>query len=110
MSWYPSGQSWWPHPRLDLTAPQWQRDDWWRIWGWHGSDEYGNSSVYLVTGLLGGFVFFCELDFQRDVELPDPGMNKFIDRRYYPEDMRQCPSGTCPHLEKTEGCDGYRLL
>jgi hypothetical protein len=81
----PRGQVLHAHPRIVLTAPQWQKDSWWRVWGWHGGDEYGNCCVYLITGLLGGVEFFYELDFQTEVLLPPPGTNEWIDRRQYAE-------------------------
>lgn len=106
MRYWPRGQSWWPHPRLEIQAPQWDRDSWWRTWGWHGGDEYGNCSVYIITGLLGGFVFFYELDFQRDVLQPDPGMSRWADRRLYAAGT--CPSEACMHFDTTQAsCDGY---
>lgn len=87
----PHGQEWRPHERLWFQAPQWQKDCWWRVWGWHGGDEYGNCSVYLITGLLGGITLFYELDFQREVLVPEPGENAWADARYwqdYPDELK----------------------
>jgi hypothetical protein len=102
--WWPQGQTWYLSERLWLVAPEWSRGWWHRVNGWHGGDEYGNCSVYFRTGFLGGIVLFYELDFQRDVLVPDPGECKWIDRRYY--DGGTCP-GACFHHEPVPGCDGY---
>lgn len=102
--WWPQGQVWYLSERLRLEAPDWSRGWWHRVSGWHGGDEYGNCSVYFRTGFLGGIVLFYELDFQRDVLVPDPGECKWIDRRYY--DGGTCP-GACFHHEPVPGCDGY---
>jgi hypothetical protein len=78
----------WIGERLEINGPQWDRIylrrpadvsnsernvPWWKCWGGHGSDEYGNCSAYFITALFGGVVFFYELPshFQRDVELPE---------------------------------------
>jgi len=57
----------------------------WTVWRGHGSDEYGNCSAYFKMACLGGVTFFWEppSHFQRDVELPAPGVSKWIDRRYF---------------------------
>lgn len=53
--------------------------------GWfagHGGDEFGNCSLYLRTPLF-GVVVFVDLDYQDRVELPNPGVNQWIDAKYY---------------------------
>lgn len=55
--------------------------------GWHaghGGDEYGNCSVYVRTPWF-GVVVFVDLDYQEQVELPDPGEHPWIDAKYYRE-------------------------
>ena len=54
--------------------------------GWyagHGGDEYGNCSLYFRTPLF-GIVLFVDLDYQDEVELPEPGENAWVDAKYYP--------------------------
>lgn len=88
----PEGQVLYLHERLWLEAPDWRREtssgfspvpSW---SGFHGGDEYGNCSLYFRSKWLGGVVFFYEPGFQLEVELPEPGVSKWIDRRYYPDD------------------------
>lgn len=81
--------------RLQIEGPQfwsWRHEDEgftpirpWTLWHGHACDEYGNCSVYLRVAGLGGIVFFWEppSHFQRDIELPDPGISRWIDRRYH---------------------------
>lgn len=85
MSWWPRGQSAWPHPRICVQAPSWERSVIFCIWKGHTGDEYGNCGFRLVTGLLGGIVIFPFPHFQRDVELPEPGVNAWVDRTYWRE-------------------------
>jgi hypothetical protein len=71
--------------RLQLEGPDTDPEVWpWKIWGGHGSDEYGNCSVYFKVALLGGLVFFWDPHFQVETELPEPGESAWIDKRYYP--------------------------
>jgi len=86
----------WLHPRLEILGPQWGRDDdvpFWQFWGGHGGDEYGNCSVYLITPLIGGVVFFYEaMHFQRDVTTPFPDSTQkdyvrwMVARKYWEKD------------------------
>lgn len=73
----------WLHERLEVTGPDlgWRP---WRISAGHGSDEFGNCSLYLRTTLL-GVVIFPFPHFQRDVEVPEPGTHPWIDAVAYPD-------------------------
>jgi hypothetical protein len=53
------------------------------ISGGHGGDEYGNCSLYLRTPLFGIVWFYPTGHFQRDVEMPSPGENVWVDRIHY---------------------------
>jgi hypothetical protein len=66
--------------RLQIEGPHWGRP--WR--GGHGGDEYGNCTFYVSTG-LGGFTLWYDLHAQFEVELPNPGENKWIDYRFFRE-------------------------
>jgi hypothetical protein len=74
----------WIGERLEINGPQWSRIylrtrtdkrdvPFWYLWGFHGSDEFGNCSFYINNPVFGGVVFFFELPshFQREVELPN---------------------------------------
>lgn len=88
----------WLHPRVEITGPQWSafRETYdgfkpirpWTVWGWHGSDEYGNCSVYVTTALLGGITIFPGLHFQRHVEAPQPGDADTAYKRWYQATFR----------------------
>jgi hypothetical protein len=64
--------------RFQFQAPQWNsilHEDgitWKTCWSGHGSDEYGNCSVYFTSALLGGIVFFWDPHFQLKVQVPNP--------------------------------------
>lgn len=51
--------------------------------GGTGFDEYGNESLYASCSLF-SVVVFPGLLFQRDVELPEPTENAWVDKVYYP--------------------------
>lgn len=73
----------WLHPRLEVQGP----DPGWRPWRVHlrhGSDEYGNGSLYLKTALF-YLVVFPYPRFQRDVELPELGECPWVDATWYRE-------------------------
>lgn len=55
----------------------------WARWGF-GSDEYGNPSVYFRCGWF-GIMYFYSRYVQEDVEIPEPGVNAFVDKVYYRE-------------------------
>lgn len=83
----------WLHPRLEIQGP----DPGWRPWRIHllpGADEYGNCSYYLKTSLF-YVVIFPFPHFQRDVEVPEPGVNPWIDAVWW-QDMPPRPT----HSEK----------
>jgi len=82
---WPNGKAWWPHPRIQVQAPQWQRDVIFCVWKGHTGDEYGNCGFRFVTGLTGGITVFPFPHFQRDVEVPEPGECAWTDRVYWPE-------------------------
>lgn len=77
--------------RLEIQGPQWgnrERGDcgrrWWQqTWCGHNCDGYGNCSYRFITALLGGITVFPLPHFQRDVELPQPGENSWVDRVYW---------------------------
>lgn len=75
----------WIGKRLEFCRPEFSKDVRWKVWGWHGSDEYGNCSIYFKLPLIGGLTFFYELDFQTDVLVPCFGVNEWVDRRQYPD-------------------------
>jgi hypothetical protein len=90
---------WLLNGRLEINGPQWgsiylrTRTDErnvpvWTLWGIHGGDEYGNCSIYLISPLIGGLVFFYELPshFQRKVLLPEDVLTwEDIDPRDLPQ-------------------------
>jgi hypothetical protein len=51
----------------------------------HGGDEYGNCSVYVSCALF-SVVLFPGLCFQREIELPNPGVHPWFDAMYYPDE------------------------
>jgi hypothetical protein len=59
--------------RIQLEGPDWRAPlagvPWWKCSGGHGSDEYGNCSVYFRCFLF-GIVFFWDPHYQDKVELP----------------------------------------
>ena len=56
--------------RLQATGPDFRTDvPWWKCWGGHGGDEYGNCSIYFRC-LLGGIVFFWDPHYQDKAEVP----------------------------------------
>lgn len=90
--------------RLHLEGPNWDghftEDDW--TWvphkgfselvqlirehefsGGHGGDEYGNCTLYWRTPLFGVVWWYPTGHYQTDVEMTDPGRDKWIDRVYY---------------------------
>ena len=69
--------------RIQLHGPDFSRGYWWRAWGGHGSDEYGNCSFYVQLPLVGGVVWFYGSHLQREVEMPEPGECEWVDRKYY---------------------------
>lgn len=72
--------------RLQISGPDRDRDiPPWTVWCGHACDEYGNCSVYFKIAALGGIVVFWEppSHFQREIELPDPGFSRWVDKRYF---------------------------
>jgi hypothetical protein len=70
----------WLHPRLEVCGPD-------LSWGWKvhlkpGGDEYGNCSYYLKCALF-CVVVFPFPHFQRNVEIPEPGENAWVDAVRY---------------------------
>ncbi len=72
--------------RIQIDGPDTDPEVWpWTIWRGHACDEYGNCSIYFKIAFLGGFVLFWEppSHFQREIMVPEPGEDRWIDKRYY---------------------------
>lgn len=46
--------------RRFMWWPPWQVTRWWRLWLWHGSNEWCQRSACLDVPLCGTFIFFWE--------------------------------------------------
>lgn len=68
--------------RVKLEAPDWKWDR--KPDTGLAFDEFGNGTAYLRTP-VGGVVIWWDPFYQTDVELPEPGTDQWVDRRYYPE-------------------------
>lgn len=68
--------------RIRIEGPDWEWDNWWKVSGFHGGDEYGNCTFY-IRSILGGIVIWYGLHYQTDVELPEMGEVAWVDRVFY---------------------------
>jgi hypothetical protein len=87
-------------PDMDKCVP------WLPRLGW-GGDEYGNPSIYLKCKLLMVVVFYNWRYFQRDVELPEPGVCQFVDRMFYSdnkEDFKEILARSYKLVDLPCGC------
>lgn len=55
----------------------------WGISGGHSGDEYGNCTLYFRCPLFGVVWWFPTGHYQTEVEVPEPGVNKWVDKVEY---------------------------
>lgn len=66
--------------RLRFEGPDWE---YLRVtWG-HGGDEYGNCTLYFRCPLFYVVWWYPTGHYQTEVEIPDPGVDRWIDKVYY---------------------------
>jgi hypothetical protein len=55
----------------------------WQVYGGHGGDEYGNCTLYIRCPLFGIVWWYPTGHYQNEVEMTQPGIDKWIDKVYY---------------------------
>lgn len=66
--------------RLRIAGPDWEYKS---ISGGHGGDEYGNCTLYFKCPLFYVAWWYPTGHYQTEVEMPDPGCDRWIDKVYY---------------------------
>lgn len=69
----------------------------WHFYGGHGGDEYGNCTLFFRCPLFGVVWWYPTGHYQTEVELPQPGKNKWVDRVHYDG----CDERYCTHEDET---------